>query len=165
MAGHDSHAGDHHCAPSPAPASGGIKGKGLVTGLGVTLKHFVKYFTHNDAVTEIYPDVMPNLPPRSHGTFKLDIPKCIACGLCANACPNKVIAVTSEKGADNKRKLSGYKMLVERCLFCGLCIESCPAKCLQWSPEFETACYEREDCNIDFFKNYVPPSADSTDAV
>jgi len=149
--------------------------KGLITGLGVTLKHFIKWFVAKDAVTEQYPDVKPNLPPRSHGTFKLEIPKCISCGLCANACPNRVIQLASEKDENNKKKLTGYKMMVERCLFCGLCVESCPTKALKWSPEFETACYEREDCNIDFFKNYVPPvvekapaepaPADSKDAV
>lgn len=161
--GHDAHGHDDHGAAAQEQG-GGFPGKGLITGLGVTLKHFIKYFTSHDAVTEQYPDVMPNLPPGSHGTFKLDIGKCIACGLCQNACPNHVIKVTSEKDENNKKKLSGYKMMTERCLFCGLCVEACPAKALAWSPEFEHACYEREDCNIDFFKNYVPPVVDKAAA-
>lgn len=150
--------------------------KGLITGLGVTLKHFVKYFVADDGLTVEYPAVRPNLPTGSHGTIKLDIPKCIACGLCVNACPNKVIQLASAKDDSNKKKLTGYKMLFERCLYCGLCVESCPAKALLWTPDFEHACYDREDCNVDFFKNYVPPvveekppaepaHADSKDAV
>lgn len=168
MSGHDTHdAHGHDCAPAPAQGSEKLTGKGLFIGLGITLRHFIRYFTtKDDCVTQQYPEVKPNLPPSSHGTFKLDIPKCIACGLCSNACPNKVITVSSEKDENNKKKLTGYKMLTERCLFCGLCVEACPAKALYWSTEFEHACYDREDCNLDFFKNYVPPvKTGSDDAV
>ena len=121
-------------------------GKGLFKGLSITIKHF---FEKN--ITEQYPEVMPNLPPRSQGSFKLDLNKCISCGICANACPNHVIEITSEKDENNKKQLTGYKMYTERCLFCGLCVETCPPKALKTTTKFDNACYTREDCNLDLF--------------
>lgn len=131
-------------------------GQGLIKGLSITIKHF---FEKN--ITQMYPDVKPNLPPRSHGSFKLNLNACIACGICANACPNHVIEISSEKDENNKKKLTGYKMYIERCLFCGLCVESCPPKALKTITDFENACYTRDGCNIDMiavgFREEVPP--------
>lgn len=162
MAGHETH--EHDCTPAHELGSKKVPGKGMLIGLGVTLRHFFGYFG-KDCLTQDYPEKMPNLPLSSHGILKLDIPKCIACGLCANACPNKVIAVSSEKDENNKKKLTGYKAMFERCLFCGLCVEACPTKALGWSSSFEHASYDREDVNVDYFKNYVPEKSGSNDAV
>lgn len=114
-------------------------GSGLLKGLAITIKHFFQ-----PAITELYPEVKPALPPTVKATFELDDPKCIACGICANACPNKVITVTSEKDENNKRKLTGYEMNMQYCLFCGLCVESCPTDAILVSQDFETAEFSRE---------------------
>lgn len=128
-------------------------GKGIMTGMGVTLKHFLQHF-RGGAVTELYPDVMPQLAKRFHGDFYLDVPKCISCGLCANACPNHVISVKSEKDENNKRKLVGYTMMLERCLFCGFCVEACPTNAIAWTQNFELAAYSRDDVNRDMYAEY-----------
>ncbi|ADG82878.1 NADH-quinone oxidoreductase subunit I [Thermincola ferriacetica] len=130
-------------------------GQGLIKGLSITLKHFFE-----KKITQQYPEERPNLPDRFKGSFKLNVPKCIACGLCANACPNHVIEITSEKGEDKKKKLTGYKMMVERCLYCGFCVETCPTKALQWTKEFENTKFFREDVNLDLFNSYVPSPDD-----
>lgn len=130
-------------------------GKGLIKGLSITLSHLF-----DKKVTEEYPEQKPNLPPRFKGSFKLIVPKCIACGLCSNACPNHVIKVESEKDENNKKKLTGYKMMTERCLYCGFCVEACPTKALLWTKEFENAVYLREWVNLDLFKSYVPSPED-----
>jgi NADH-quinone oxidoreductase subunit I len=128
-------------------------GKGLLTGLGITIKHFGKHFT-GGAITQMYPEDMPKLPPRSHGSFVLEVPKCIACGLCVNACPNKVIKVDAVKDENNKRKLTGYTMFIERCLFCGLCVEACPTSGLVFSSDFEHGVYTRAECTWDMMARY-----------
>lgn len=115
-------------------------GEGLVKGLKLTIQHFF-----NRKITEEYPEVMPNLPPRSHGSFVLYPEKCIACGICANACPNGVIKVDSYKNAEGKRKLDKYSMSLGYCLYCGLCVESCPTDAIVFDTNFELACYSRED--------------------
>ena len=121
-------------------------GQGLIKGLEITIGKFF-----GKKVTEKYPEVYPNLFERFHGSFKLNLNKCIACGICANACPNKVIEITSEKDENNKKKLTGYKVKIGQCLFCGLCVESCPPKALKNSTDFELSCYRREDCTLDLF--------------
>ena len=130
-------------------------GKGLIKGLSITIKHFF-----GPKITEEYPEEKPNLPDAFKGSFNLKVPKCIACGLCSNACPNHVITIQSEKDENNKKKLSGYKMMTERCLYCGFCVESCPTKALVWTKDFENAVYLREDINIDLFNSYVPSPED-----
>lgn len=126
-------------------------GQGLIKGLGITIKHFFE-----KKITQQYPEERPELPDRFRGHFALNIPKCIACGLCSNACPNHVISIESVKDENNKKKLTGYKMMVERCLFCGFCVEVCPTKALLWTKEFEKTVYCREEVNIDLFDGYVP---------
>lgn len=118
-------------------------GKGLIKGLGITLGHL---FEKN--ITEKYPEVKPTLSPRSHGSFALEEEKCISCGICKNACPNRVINLTSEKDENNKKKLTGYEMDIQYCLFCGLCVESCPTKALKFTQEFEGAKYFRDDLKL-----------------
>ncbi|HWJ02400.1 MAG TPA: NADH-quinone oxidoreductase subunit I [Verrucomicrobiae bacterium] len=124
-------------------------GKGLVKGLGITMRHLF-----NKKVTEFYPEVKPNLPPRTRSSMSLDVPKCISCGLCANACPNKVITFTSDKDANNKKVLTSYVMDTGRCLFCGMCTEACPTKALRNTTEFENTVYHKEDLQWDMIQKY-----------
>lgn len=119
-------------------------GRGLLTGLGITMRELF-----NRKVTEQYPEVKPNLPDRFHGRFELDVEKCIGCGLCARACPNKVIEIETER-VEKKRVLIGYRMNIQYCLFCGLCVEACNRGALKFSKVFEMAQYNREDISLVF---------------
>lgn len=110
-------------------------GQGLLKGLGITLRElFIK------KVTVQYPEQRCYIAPRFHGEFVFDAEKCINCGMCANACPNKVIQIDSEK-ADKKKIQTKFTMNIQYCLFCGLCVESCPKGALRFSDKFEMAKY------------------------
>lgn len=122
-------------------------GKGLLTGLGITLKRMLQ-----PNITEFYPEERPKLPPRTRSSMGLDPDKCISCNMCANACPNKVITLTSEKGENNKRVLKTYEMDVGRCLFCGLCTEACPTGALTVTQQFENAIYDADELKWDMIK-------------
>lgn len=120
-------------------------GKGLLKGLGITLKHMV-----GPKITEFYPEVKPNLSVRVRSSMGLHPEKCISCNMCAMACPNKVIKLTSEKDEITKKKvLKTYHMDVGRCLFCGMCTEVCPTKAITVTQEYENAVYEVKDLQWD----------------
>src|SRR5262245_62777051 len=77
----------------------------LIKGLGLTLKYNLGAITDKDAVagkgiyTEQYPKVRPEVAPRFHGAPRLNMDPethdtlCIACNLCAIACPEDCIDV------------------------------------------------------------------------
>jgi len=117
-----------------------VFGKGLLQGLGITLKRMV-----GPNITEFYPEVKPTLPTRVRSSMGLQPDKCITCNMCAMACPNSVIKLTSEKNENNKKVLKSYHMNVGRCLFCGMCTEVCPTKALTVTQEFENSIFEPDD--------------------
>ncbi|SMB93909.1 NADH dehydrogenase subunit I [Desulfonispora thiosulfatigenes DSM 11270] len=123
-----------------------MRGKGLLKGLGVTGKAIF-----SKRVTEEYPDVMPDIASRWRGLFRLDIDKCISCGMCVRACPNEVIKITTEMDENKKRKLSGYEMNLSYCLWCGMCVEACPTHCLRHTKDFETATFFKDEVTLDLF--------------
>ncbi len=129
-----------------------VYGKGLVKGLGITLKEFFK-----PKVTEQYPEQRPRLAPRFRGSFKLDPAKCIACGICANNCPNRAITMESIKDENKKRKLTKYEMNLGYCMYCGFCTENCPTKALQNTHDFEHACYTRDATKLKLYEQANVP--------
>lgn len=120
-----------------------MRGSSIITGLGITLKKFFQ-----KKVTEQYPEVKPNLPARSRGSFDFYPEKCISCNLCAMACPNGVIKVESHKGESGKKVLDNYKMSLGYCLFCGLCVEACPTDAIKFKTDFEFAYFSRDEFDI-----------------
>ncbi len=123
----------------------------LGTGLKVTGKEF---FTKK--VTEEYPDNRDTLVISERFAGTLEMPhdengdnKCIACGICQNACPNGTIRITSEMVQDpetgkSKKKLVRYEYDLGQCMFCRLCVNTCPTKAIQFTNRFEHAVFQRE---------------------
>ena len=118
-------------------------GKGLITGLGIA---FGKMFKKK--VTELYPEVHPRLPERSHGSLQFNAEKCNACGLCAMACPNGTIKVEQGQDGNGKKVLANYKMNMGYCLYCGYCVEACPRSAITFSTDFEKSVFSKDDCII-----------------
>jgi NADH-quinone oxidoreductase subunit I len=70
---------------------------------------------------------------------------CISCNLCALACPETLIVVTSQRNEVTKRKdLTTFTYDTSRCMFCGLCEDACPVDALELTQDFELATYTRE---------------------
>jgi NADH-quinone oxidoreductase subunit I len=126
------------------------RGAGLLKGLGVTFKSMTKR-----SVTTQYPDVKPELPPRSRGVIALFDENCTSCMLCARECPDWCIYIDSHKetvpaatpgGRERTRNvLDRFAIDFSLCMYCGICIEVCPFDALFWSPEFEYAEFEIKD--------------------
>jgi len=107
------------------------------------------------SVTTQYPDVKPELPPRSRGVIALFDENCTSCMLCARECPDWCIYIDSHKetepattpgGRERTRNvLDRFAIDFSLCMYCGICIEVCPFDALFWSPEFEYAEFEIKD--------------------
>lgn len=122
-----------------------MQGKGLLAGLKITLNRFF-----GKKVTVHYPEEKIPMPPRFRGG-ELDLAhdKCIACGLCAMACPNRVIELTTRMDEQKKRHLTSYVYHSGRCLYCNYCIEVCPTAAICWDKNYENSRYSRQQLDID----------------
>jgi len=101
--------------------------------------------------TEQYPLERPMVAERYRGAPRLNnSPEtgetlCIACNLCALACPENLIVVGWQRDDATRRKvLTTFTYDTSRCMFCGLCEDACPTDCLELTQDFEMATYTRE---------------------
>ena len=115
---------------------------GLVKGLTVTLRTMTKR-----AVTQQYPHVVPDLPPRTRGVIAFKEENCTVCMLCSRECPDWCIYIESHKDtvppktpgarARTRNVLDRFAIDFALCMYCGICVEVCPFDALFWSPEYE----------------------------
>ena len=100
--------------------------------------------------TVLYPEHMPKLPPRFRGRIILSRDpdggeRCVACYLCAVACPVDCIALQATEDEHGRRYPEFFRINFSRCIFCGLCEEACPTYAIQLTPDFELCDYTRQD--------------------
>lgn len=127
----------------------------LKTTLGALLKGFSVTFRNlwRKPVTEHYPDAPVNFMPRYRGIHVLQrdengLEKCVACFLCAAACPAQCIYIEAAENTAENRISAGeryarvYNIDYSRCIFCGYCVESCPTDAITHGHGFELATYD-----------------------
>jgi NADH-quinone oxidoreductase subunit I len=119
----------------------------LLQGLKVTFR----YQDPKEVCTEQYPMERPQVAERYRGAPRLNVnpdtdeTMCIACDLCALACPEHLIVVSSARNEQTRRKeLTNFTYDLSRCMFCGLCEDACPVDALELTQDFELASYTRE---------------------
>jgi NADH-quinone oxidoreductase subunit I len=121
-------------------------GRGLLKGLIVTLKHML-----SRSVTQQYPHVKPDLPPRTRGVIALKQENCTVCWKCSRECPDWCIYIEAHKEthepasggrARSVKVLDRFAIDYALCMYCGICVEVCPFDALFWSPEFEYSEYD-----------------------
>src|SRR5689334_4581621 len=119
----------------------------IAKGMGVTFREMM-----SPTVTEDYPDEPPKLEKRYRGVHQLQrdengLEKCVACFLCAAACPSNCIYIEAAENTDRVRISGGeryakvYNIDYNRCIFCGYCVEACPTDAITHGHGFEVASY------------------------
>lgn len=108
---------------------------------------FLHAFRRRETVQ--YPEQMPYLPPRHKGRIILSRDpdggeRCVACYLCAAACPVDCIALQATEDETGRRYPEFFRINFSRCIFCGYCEEACPTYAIQLTPDFEMGEYDRQ---------------------
>jgi len=98
-----------------------------------------------------YPEERPDTAARWRGRIILSRDpdgeeRCVACNLCAAACPVDCIALApAERESDGRRYPEFFRINFSRCILCGMCEEACPTYAIQLTPDFEMGEYRRQD--------------------
>jgi NADH-quinone oxidoreductase subunit I len=120
----------------------------IAKGMGITFKEML-----SPAITEEYPDGPANLQERYRGAHVLQrdengLEKCVACFLCAAACPANCIYIEAAENTQELRFSAAeryakiYDIDYNRCIFCGYCVEACPTDAITHGHGFELASYD-----------------------
>ena len=117
----------------------------ILQSLWVVLTH-----TFRKRVTVQYPEDPVYLPPRYRGRIILSRDpdggeRCVACYLCAAACPVDCISLQATEDPQGRRYPKWFRINFSRCIFCGFCEEACPTYAIQLTPDFEMCEYKREN--------------------
>lgn len=128
----------------------------IFSGMKTTLKHFTANLSDASNIPTIcYPEQLPtDITPRYRGVHRLthrkedDSIACVACFMCATACPANcidIVAIAREDNVDEKMPAVFNIDLLE-CVFCGYCVEACPCDAIRMdSGIFSVIGDKRED--------------------
>ena len=123
----------------------------ILTGMWVTLKHLIKPWNHS---TIEYPDERWKPYKHYRGAHRLNKDengriKCVACEMCATACPAHCIHITPGpvpvEWKDRERMPVQFDIDMLRCIYCGMCEEACPEEAIELTEIYEFADYTRQD--------------------
>ncbi|MFA6383822.1 MAG: 4Fe-4S binding protein [Candidatus Omnitrophota bacterium] len=74
--------------------------------------------------------------PGTRGSIRVDIAKCVFCGICSKKCPAGAIAVNKDARS--------WEIDRMRCISCGYCVDVCPKKCLAQDTAYAPCAYSKE---------------------
>jgi NADH-quinone oxidoreductase subunit I len=124
----------------------------LLGGLLVTIRHFLRNLLHPGRMYTIqYPEERRAYSHRFRGHHILTTRpdgsvRCVACFLCAQACPAECIHIEAAEHPDvNIEKYPVvYEIDMLRCVFCGYCVDACPEEAIIMSNNYDMAYFNRE---------------------
>jgi len=127
--------------------------RSIAIGMRITLK-----YCFQKSVTIHYPFEKLAFAPRYRGIHEFEADKCIACDMCAKACPVDCIYIDKSgprKIDKNTGKAAGGELLryaidYQKCMFCALCTEPCPTDCIHMGKNHDLSAYSRKDMIVEF---------------
>ncbi|MFA7083593.1 MAG: NADH-quinone oxidoreductase subunit I [Arcobacteraceae bacterium] len=131
----------------------------IAGGMKTTFKRFIKNLANNSNLeTRQYPEVQPNdITDRYRGVHRLTkwddgSEKCVACFMCATACPAQCNFIEAEERLDNvaEKRPKQFKIDLLECVFCGYCVEACPCDAIRMDTGiFSFVASSREEFVVD----------------
>jgi len=83
---------------------------------------------------------------RLRGELIMNLPKCVGCTLCVQACPNAALKMVSyDNGNPRNKKKHVPSFNLGLCSFCALCVEACPYDVLEMGKVYDRAYATMED--------------------
>ncbi|MCA9212413.1 MAG: NADH-quinone oxidoreductase subunit I [Planctomycetales bacterium] len=122
-------------------------------GLTTTGKHLV-----GQKVTVSYPEEEPEIgnPLIYRGVHRLNKDdqgrvKCVACFLCATACPAHCIDIIGVESPwqDREKYPESFTIDELRCIYCGMCEEACPVDAIELTSLYNLTGRSREEMMFD----------------
>ncbi len=141
----------------------------IFRGLWITARHFCRNLSlhalhslglardKEAAVTILYPEERRVSPLSSRTRHRLTkradgTPKCVACMLCATACPADCIFIEAAEHPDPAVEKFPLRFDIDmsKCVFCGFCVEACPKDAIRMDTGIvEIAFHDRRDMVFD----------------
>jgi NADH-quinone oxidoreductase subunit I len=136
----------------------------VLVGLGTTLRHlgkslFVKTRTlqYPEETREGTPVVDGGMQMQNYrGVHRLNRDergrvKCVACFMCATACPAHCIHIVGQESPWEDREKYPVKFDIDelRCIYCGMCEEACPVDAIELTYKYEIVGLTRQEMIFD----------------
>jgi NADH-quinone oxidoreductase subunit I len=128
----------------------------VLLGMALVFKNLVRTVFLGHASTIQFPEEKRPTSGRYRGVHLLTVredgtPKCVACYMCATACPAECIYI--EAGERPEQTIEKYPTRFEidllRCVYCGFCVDACPEEAIFMSRENDLVGTSREELIID----------------
>ena len=128
----------------------------ILLGMALTFKNMWQTLVRRKAATVQFPEQRRSTSGRYRGIHLLtvredDTPKCVACYMCATACPAECIYI--EAGERPEKTIEKYPTRFEidllRCVYCGFCVDACPEEAIMMSRENDLVGTTRAELVID----------------
>jgi NADH-quinone oxidoreductase subunit I len=129
----------------------------FVQGLTTVFKH-LSDSVQGDVLTVSYPDQEPSIgnPLIYRGVHRLNRDeqgrvKCVACFLCATACPAHCIDIIAAESPwpDREKYPQSFTIDELRCIYCGMCEEACPVDAIELTSLYNLTGRSREEMVFD----------------
>ena len=125
---------------------------GPLVGMGLTLTRLKDNLTGKVDATIRYPEERRSYSDRYRGTHILTsredgTPRCVACYMCATACPADCIYIEPKEVDDPliEKAPARFEIDMLRCVFCGFCVDACPEEAIIMSRQTEICAFTREE--------------------
>jgi NADH-quinone oxidoreductase subunit I len=132
---------------------------GPLVGMGLTFTRMMENVTGKVDATIRYPEERRAYSDRFRGAHILTArsdgsPRCVACYMCATACPADCIYIEAGEHEDPmiEKFPTRFDIDMLRCVYCGYCVEACPEEAIIMSRQTEICAYSRSETIWDINK-------------